>query len=527
MRCIDIRSRRALPFIAVATLGVILWSQGGIAQAVPTSLRLSYTGDTSTSMTAAWNTPAGTPTTEVQYGTSSGLYTSTVTGVSTLATGALGFVHEVELTGLTPDTTYYYIAGDPTDGYSQERSFTTGLVQDPLCGVFSFVFVGDNRPDPTFGGGENWPQILGESAQHGPRFVLNGGDLVIEGDDIGQWVDFLGWTSPVASVIPFMPCIGNHDDGPGEGDTANYNQIFALPRSQGTYGSGTEDYYYFTYGNAIFISLSTESFSGGAIPFQDQADWMDDVLTQNPRKWKFVFYHKPTYTHEVFFSISHEPNENDQNAAFVPVIDAHHVDAVFTSHNHWYERWEPSNCSTQGNPGSSDPCPSSGFSTGTVYYVSGGAGAFTIPEFLCGSPSGRAACSGDHHYILVSIDDETATLETWAAYPQTNQVIDSIVITKSADNCTTQPQPDAGVPGPDSGATQLDGGTTQADGGTTQADGGTTQADGGTTQADAGDTASASDSGCSCRTSGAGRAPLWIGLLLVFLLGRRRLRRGA
>ena len=72
-----------------------------------------------------------------------------------------------------------------------------------------------------------------------------------------------------------MPCIGNHDNGPGEGDTANYNQIFALPRSQGTYGSGTEDYYYFTYGNAIFAVLSTETFKGGAVPFATQADWLE------------------------------------------------------------------------------------------------------------------------------------------------------------------------------------------------------------------------------------------------------------
>jgi len=63
-----------------------------------------------------------------------------------------------------------------------------------------------------------------------------------------------------------MPCLGNHDTGPGSGDGANYNRLFALPRSIGPHGSGTEDYYAFTYGNAVFVSLSTESFKGGAIP---------------------------------------------------------------------------------------------------------------------------------------------------------------------------------------------------------------------------------------------------------------------
>ncbi|MFH2006049.1 MAG: metallophosphoesterase family protein, partial [bacterium] len=414
------------------------------AQAAPEYLRLSYTGDTTTTMTVSWNTSGSTTTTEVQYGTTSGVYSDVATGSSFPAdAAALGHIHEVTLTNLLSDTTYYYIAGDATDGYSAEKSFTTGPTQDPLCGAFSFVFVGDNRPDPIFGGGQNWPQILGAAAAHAPAFVLNGGDLVIEGDDIGQWIDFLGWTEPVASTIPFLPCIGNHDNGPGEGNTANYNQIFALPTSQGTYGSNTEDYYYFTFGNAIVAALSTESFSGGAIPFETQANWLDDVLTQNPRKWKFVFFHKPSYTHEVFFSISHAPNEESQNAAFTPVIDAHHVDVVLTSHNHWYERWNPSACATQGNPGSNDPCPSSGFSDGTVYIVSGGAGAFTIPGMLCGSPSNRAECSGDHHFILMSINNETLTLDTWST--DSNQIVDTVTINKTADNCSDPPGPDAGV----------------------------------------------------------------------------------
>ena len=419
----------------------------GLAIAAPDGLRLSFTGDTATTMTVSWNTAAQTAT-EVRYGTQMGVYTDTATGTSFQGAGPLGWIHEATLTGLEPDTRYYYVAGNAADGWSQEASFTTGPVEDQDCGTFNFVMLGDNRPDPTFGGGENWPQILAQAMNHQISFSLNGGDLVIDGDQLDEWVDFLGWTEAAASHVPLMPCLGNHDTGPGEGDTANYNQIFALPRSSGTHGSGTEDYYYFTFGNAIFVALSTESFEGGAIPFQTQASYLDEVLTANPKKWKFVWYHKPSYTHEAYFSISHEPNEDGQNAALMPVIDAHHVDVVFTSHNHWYERFHPSACATAGSPGSDSACSvgANNFADGTVYYVTGGAGAFTIPGMLCGSESGRANCSGDHHYILVSIQNNVATLETWAAYPQTNQPIDSITITKPFVTCDEPPGPDAGVP---------------------------------------------------------------------------------
>jgi MYXO-CTERM domain-containing protein len=514
------------------TLGLLLCLHG-TAHAAPAYPRLSYVGDTSTTMTITWNTTASEDST-VRFGVQPGVLGETVTGTTLQANDGLGYVHEVTLTGLVPSTRYFYVAGSTAGGFTAETSFTTGPAQDQDCGRFRFVFLGDNRPDPTFGGGENWPQILDQSIQHDPAFVLNGGDLVIDGDQIDQWHAFLGWTTTAASARPFMPVMGNHDDGPGDGDGANYNQLFALPRSTGPHGSNTEDYYFFTFGNAIFVSLSTEGFKEGTVAFGNQAAWLDQVLTENPRRWKFVSFHKPAYTHEAFFSISHEPNEEGQNAAWVPVIDRHHVDVVFTSHNHWYERYEPSACGTSGRGGSSEPCPTGGFATGTVYYVSGGAGAFTIPGFLCGNQSGRAVCSGDHHYILATIHDDTATLETWSAYPQANQVMDSITITKGAGLCPEGrdagtardaavpdgAQPDASVP---DAATVRD--ASRPDSAPPWDAGGT---DASVTVADAGAVSPPEDPagsrGCGCASSSEASAA-WIGLLALLAsmgLHRRR-----
>lgn len=486
------------------------------ARGAPTKLRLSFVGDTATSMTVTWSTTAAADT-EVHYGTTPGQLGSTATGASFQANSGLGLVHSVTLTGLQANTTYYYKAGSAADGFSAEKSFTTGPVEHDRCGRFKFAFLGDNRPDPIFGGGQNWPKILGQSAQQQPDFVINGGDLVIDGDQTSQWQKFLDWTEPVASLMAFMPAIGNHDRGPGQGEGANYNQLFTLPRSSGQNGSDTEDYYFFTYANAIFVALSTETFKD----FNKQAAWLDEVLTNNPKKWKFVFYHKPTYTNEVLFSISHEPNEEKQNAAFVSVIDKHHVDVVLTSHNHWYERYNPSACGTKGTPGSSQPCSvgAGNFSAGTIYYVSGGAGAFTIPGFLCGQQSGRAVCSGNHHYIIFEIDHEVLKAETWGAFPQPNQVFDSITINKSDDNCS--PPSDAGpadaAPPDASPPDGLDSGVQDLAASDTMPDGPALTKDAATATNPPGD-------GCSCATTGDPLGSVGPLLLAIILLCARRRR---
>jgi len=152
----------------------------GICQAEPFGLRLSYTDDLPTTITITWNTVAEVPS-EVRFGTSPGVYPSSEIGSTVAGPGELGFIHEVTLTGLEPDTTYWYIAGDPTDGFAAERTLATRPLPHESCGSLSFAYLGDNRPDPTFGGGQNWAQILEQAASHRPSFVLNGGDLVTDG----------------------------------------------------------------------------------------------------------------------------------------------------------------------------------------------------------------------------------------------------------------------------------------------------------------------------------------------------------
>ncbi|MBI5531913.1 MAG: fibronectin type III domain-containing protein [Deltaproteobacteria bacterium] len=415
--------------------------------AAPKWVRLSIVHDPATTMTVAWHT-IDPVTSNVRYGTDSAKLDKTAKGASKLGAGSLGYIHEAEMTGLQPGTKYYYQVGEDADGWSAVLSMRTAPAQHQDCGKHRFIFLGDNRPDSILGLGDNWSSILEEAVAEDPGFVLSGGDLVYAGTENSEWVDFLDWTGEPARYSPFMPTMGNHDDDTVVGDGAQYNQIFALPRSAGTGSSGTEDYYFFTYGNSIVVSINTQQYKGGASAFADQAAWLDEVLTNNPRRWKFVVLHHPIYTDNTM--LSHPPNEQGQNSALVPIFDKHHVDFVLQSHNHWYERFEPSNCSTSGNPGSDNACPvgADAWDKGTAYLTSGGAGAITI--LWCGSATGLATCKTDHHYVIFDIDNESIHMQTWASSQQTwssdpsnHKLIDEVQYAKSGAVC---PSGDAGLP---------------------------------------------------------------------------------
>ncbi|NOZ02151.1 MAG: hypothetical protein GXP54_09715, partial [Deltaproteobacteria bacterium] len=322
---------------------------------------------------------------------------------------------------------------------------------DDECTPYTFIALGDDRSDTNYGPNPRWNGIIMEAMEYFPLFVLNTGDIVRDGSKTDQWKHWLEASDPALAFAAHMPTIGNHDDGPGDGDGAYYNQVFNLPRNTVT---GTEDYYFFTTGNAVFVSLSTETFKGGGVPFGEQAAWLDTVLTENPRMWKIVYFHKPIYCSEDWFSLVHPPNEEGQNAALTAIFDKHHVDMVFYGHNHWYERLGP----MKGNGNDKEGIPVDKFEDGTVYVVTGGAGALTfnvtVNLFCPGGAKGSKVCSGDHHFVKIDIDHNKLTYTARTTRTQLTgtsdsnaKEIDSFTIVKpytGPDPCLAPPPVDSG-----------------------------------------------------------------------------------
>src|SRR5512134_3464128 len=86
------------------------------AAAAPHGVRLTYFDDPATTMAVSWNSNVAGDS-EITYGTSPTALDQTATATSVTQPAPLGRSFTAKLTGLTPDTTYYYrVAGYPAAG---------------------------------------------------------------------------------------------------------------------------------------------------------------------------------------------------------------------------------------------------------------------------------------------------------------------------------------------------------------------------------------------------------------------------
>ncbi|MBI5497869.1 MAG: metallophosphoesterase family protein [Deltaproteobacteria bacterium] len=397
-------------------------------QAQPTQLRLSVTAsDPRHAMGVAWTTPDDVPTrVEHRLAGSSAAPVQTSGGAAQNVTG-VGFVHTAELTGLATDTAYDYRVGDGTT-WSGWKTFRTA---PEACAAWSFIAVGDDRADPILNSGRGvspkWGPIAEEAAATtpAPKLFINSGDLVYDGSDNAQWADWLASSETVTSIIPHMPVLGNHD-AKGSGVEYTFNDVFFLPRNDETQ---SENYYAFRYANALFIAFTTASDDEGTAsdprPFARQGAWMRRVLEANQdATWKFVFLHHPSFTSGgarfIAWDLGHPPNEKEQNAVLLPLLDEFHVDFVIAGHNHWYERFEALRQGTTLEEGA----PAAGPDTGTQHLITGGAGAVTLDfdigswnpiDLICGNTHpGQVQCTGEHHYVRFEIHGNALTMTTTA-----------------------------------------------------------------------------------------------------------------
>jgi hypothetical protein len=118
--------------------------------------------------------------------------------------GAPYYRHTVELSGLEPNTEYFYgfVQHDPVLTANEPMSFRTAG-----SGAFSFLALGDS------GSGSAEQQILGGwMKREKPSLVLHLGDLAYPR---GSFQDFLAhYFDPCRDLmkrVPFFPCPGNHE----------------------------------------------------------------------------------------------------------------------------------------------------------------------------------------------------------------------------------------------------------------------------------------------------------------------------
>jgi 3',5'-cyclic AMP phosphodiesterase CpdA len=188
--------------------------------------------------------------------------------------------------------------------------------------------------------------------------------------------------------------IGNHDlltDG-----GAPYFNNFYLPRND---WDGREHYYSFDYGNAHFVALNTQDYTGVS---SNQRRWLIRDLERSAQPWKFVFFHTPPYTagflDEGNGRIPLDTASIREN--LVPLFELYGVDIVFSGHSHSYERTFPilqnqvidqAQEPRYNNPG------------GPIYIITGGGGASLLG--LDASPLNAVELSA-HHIVEISISGQ-------------------------------------------------------------------------------------------------------------------------
>jgi acid phosphatase type 7 len=359
---------------AVVAVGVL--ALAGRAEAGPNGVRLTWQGDPATSVAVSWNSDDPGDGT-VAWGTDPAALGGTAEATRIDQPTPLGHSFTALLTGLEPDTTYYYRVA----GYPQEPlSFRTAPA-DP-CAPMRFVLMGDNRQDIGNSSNPVWEGVLAEALEHEPLFFVNTGDMVEDGTSATQWSNFIRASEPGFARIPSILTMGNHDADEIDGDGAIYNQLYALPSNAAT---GTEDYYSIDVGPIHFVSLNTQFDEPGSSEWTDMLAWLDADLAASQQPWTMVFFHKAVYSRGNHSS--GEENEGEINRALVPIFDAHQVDFVLNGHSHDYERYAPSR-GVDREFGGSGRSFTAGLGTemgevvpdgavGTTYIVAGGAGAFT------------------------------------------------------------------------------------------------------------------------------------------------------
>jgi len=356
---------------------------------LPIHIHLTWgENDTSHTMVVTWKTATAEAGDNVLYdivsqGGEPENYAYSATGSYHTYTGAGGYIHDVELTGLSPETRYYFICGGENGGYSTERSFRTA--PDQLTS-FRLVAGGDTRS-----GGAGWPEVRDNisraMAKFNPSFVLFTADFAYNWNDQNEWNNWFAaaheyWVDNNGLTIPIIPSIGNHEvrypqpsDYDPDTDATNYYGQFYLPEN--------ERWYSLDWGPDLhIIVLDSEVLDTGSDTWNDQLAWLENDLAVNASsKWKIVIFHRPAYASRGSLS--------GAQTYWVPLFDTYNVDLVFSGHHHYYERTYPL------ENGQISP------RNGTVYVVTGGWGA---PLYSSGSTWWTAyGPASRHHFVTIDI----------------------------------------------------------------------------------------------------------------------------
>lgn len=167
----------------------------------------------------------------------------------------------------------------------------------------------------------------------------------------------------LSAGVKFYASLGNHD---------NLEQRFYEH-----FNMGGERYYSFKAPkqDVRFFALESSYLDG------DQTRWIESELRKSGEKWKIAFMHHPPYS-------SGDKHGSDEaiRKTLEPLFIKHNVSAVFTGHDHFYERVKPQN--------------------GIAYFVVGSAGKLRRGNITRNSPLTAKGFDTDLAFLVAEIKDD-------------------------------------------------------------------------------------------------------------------------
>ena len=319
---------KALTDAEIAALGGYKHNYGSVP--VDSVINPYLQTPTPTSVYISWHASPGEESI-VEYGTDETLG-SVETGTVHIFPDSSRWWHTVKLTGLTPETTYYYKA--KTDSFeSKIFKFKTQPPDGKKNGHFRFLVLGDTRTDVA-----KFTEVVdsmkstairlyGDSIEETINLILNVGDIVTDGRFLSQYKkEYFDPFRSVSGNVPVMVGIGNH-----EREADNYYQYMKYEDFGGPEG---EKYYSFRIGRVFFIATN----SNWQLHNDTQIAWLDSMLNkaQNDTTidWIFAYNHHPGHS-----EIWPDGNTDYVQDRIIPTLNKYSkADFLFYGHSHNYER---------------------------------------------------------------------------------------------------------------------------------------------------------------------------------------------
>jgi hypothetical protein len=224
--------------------------------------------------------------TSVEFGTTSALGQVT-NGTNEIVAGEYRW-HSVKLTGLQPNTEYFYKAVSGS-GSSLIYNFRT-LPDSNYSGKIRFLLYSDTHSSDTTMAVKvikqsklKAQQLYGNDIQNHINLIIHSGDLVVSGSTIAQWTDqYFAPLSHLSTNIPTMTVTGNHElEHQNYYKYMQYDDVNGLP-------AANERFWAFKVANTVFIGLNSNAISSyGTL----QKIWLDSYLStvENDPSVDFVF----------------------------------------------------------------------------------------------------------------------------------------------------------------------------------------------------------------------------------------------